>query len=119
MTFSITYLRDYAMNYGCLAESMETSANWADIPNLIKNVKEVFFSKCKAYGIERTMCTYRIPQIYDTGACVYFYFGFNYKGLKDPVHTYAEIEDAIRTEMLKSGGAISHHHGKKLIFLMK
>ena len=30
--------------------------------------------------------------MYDAGACVYFYFGFNYRGVGNPVKLYEEIE---------------------------
>lgn len=49
--------------------------------------------------------------MYDTGACVYIYFGFIYQGLDDPVKAYSDIEDAAREEIMKHGGSISHHHG--------
>ena len=35
---------------------------------------------------------YRVTQTYDVGACMYFYFGFKYAGLSDPVHVYEQIE---------------------------
>lgn len=35
---------------------------------------------------------YRVTQVYDSGACVYFYFGFNYRGVKDPLEVYDKIE---------------------------
>lgn len=55
----------------------------------------------------------RVTQTYDAGACVYFYFGFNYLDghESDPVHLYEEIEKAARDEILANGGSISHHHG--------
>lgn len=34
----------------------------------------------------------RVTQTYDAGACVYFYFGFNYRGIQNPVQLYEEIE---------------------------
>lgn len=34
----------------------------------------------------------RVTQLYDAGACVYFYFAFNYRGLSDPVHVYEQVE---------------------------
>ena len=37
---------------------------------------------------------FRVTQTYDAGACVYFYFGFNYRGIPNPVETYEEIEVA-------------------------
>lgn len=50
--------------------------------------------------------------MYDTGACIYFYFAYNYRGVdKDPVETYLAIENAAREEIIACGGSISHHHG--------
>jgi len=34
----------------------------------------------------------RVTQTYDAGACVYFYFGFNYRGIANPVELYDTIE---------------------------
>ena len=45
------------------------------------------------------------------GACIYFYFGFNFTGLQDPEHTFEEIEREARKEILAHGGSLSHHHG--------
>lgn len=42
---------------------------------------------------------------------MYFYFGFNYSEIKDPVETYEHIESVARMEILLNGGSISHHHG--------
>ena len=53
----------------------------------------------------------RITQLYDTGCCIYIYFGFFAKDLKDPVQTYSEIEDIAREEIMHCGGTLSHHHG--------
>lgn len=36
--------------------------------------------------------SHRVTQTYDAGACVYFYFAFNYRGLSDPVHVYEQVE---------------------------
>ncbi|XP_071197666.1 alkyldihydroxyacetonephosphate synthase, peroxisomal-like isoform X2 [Salvelinus alpinus] len=82
LTFVIAYLRDLGMDYCVVAESFETSVPWD-----------------------------RVTQTYDSGACVYFYFAFNYRGLADPVHTYQQVEHAAREEILANGGSLSHHHG--------
>ena len=62
--------------------------------------------------------TCRVTQTYDAGACVYFYFAFNYSNMTsssgkevDPVHIYEDVENAAREEILACGGSISHHHG--------
>lgn len=47
------------------------------------------------YGVPQR-CELMTPspciQTYDTGACVYFYFGFVWHGLEDPVEVYSHIE---------------------------
>lgn len=52
------------------------------------------------------------------GACVYFYFAFNYADgfaadadTTDPIHVYEGIESAARDEIMSLGGSLSHHHG--------
>ena len=55
--------------------------------------------------------TARITQIYRTGVCIYFYFGFYYKGVPNPQNLYLELENIARDEILNSGGSLSHHHG--------
>lgn len=64
------------------------------------------------------LITCRVTQTYDAGACVYFYFAFNYQNgfsveakETDPVRVYEAIERAARDEILASGGSLSHHHG--------
>jgi len=49
--------------------------------------------------------------VYETSCTVYVYFGFGYFGLPDPVASYERIEHALRDEVLKCGGSVSHHHG--------
>ncbi|KTG36183.1 hypothetical protein cypCar_00038370, partial [Cyprinus carpio] len=77
---------DLGMDYYVIGESFETSVPWD-----------------------------RVTQTYDAGACVYFYFAFNYRGLSDPVHIYEQVEvctHAAREEILANGGSLSHHHGE-------
>lgn len=62
-------------------------------------------------GIEYYLISCRVTQTYDAGAAVYFYFGFNYAGIDDPVHAYEHIENCARDEILACGGSLSHHHG--------
>lgn len=35
---------------------------------------------------------FRVTQVYDAGACIYFYFGFNYRGVENPLEVYDKIE---------------------------
>jgi len=112
LTFVIAYIRDIGFDYYVVSESFETSVPWDRVLNLCRNVKERILQECKARKIQYDpFATCRVTQTYDAGACVYFYFGINYRGLPNPVETYDEIEACAREEILANGGSISHHHG--------
>lgn len=112
LTYMIAYLRDFGMNYYFIAESFETSVPWANVLEVCYKVKERIINSCKEKGVtQKPWVSCRITQTYDVGACIYFYFGFIYRGLPDPLKTYIEIETEAREEILKCGGSLSHHHG--------
>uniref|UniRef100_A0A8C1MSE3 Alkylglycerone-phosphate synthase n=1 Tax=Cyprinus carpio TaxID=7962 RepID=A0A8C1MSE3_CYPCA len=112
LTFVIAYLRDLGMDYYVIGESFETSVPWDRVLDLCRNVKERIVRECKERGVQfPPLSTCRVTQTYDAGACVYFYFAFNYRGLSDPVHVYEQVEHAAREEILANGGSLSHHHG--------
>jgi alkyldihydroxyacetonephosphate synthase len=108
----IAYIRDYAMNFYFMAESFETSVPWENVDALIRNTSAVIEQACVDNGVsKKPFVSSRVTQVYDTGACVYVYFGFFYKNLADPIKTYTDIETAARLEILRCGGSLSHHHG--------
>ncbi|KAI8495545.1 hypothetical protein Bbelb_265170 [Branchiostoma belcheri] len=136
LTFVIAYLRDLGLEHYIVSESFETSVPWDRVLDLCRNVKERLTRECHDKGVQfPPMNTCRVTQTYDSGACVYFYFAFNYRGLNNPVHVYEEIEAGVRThdlqstsfitrrsnhsaeknaardEILACGGSLSHHHG--------
>jgi alkyldihydroxyacetonephosphate synthase len=112
LTFGIAYLRDFVMRHYILGESFETSVPWSGVLALCDNVKRRLAAECAARGIPgRPFVTARVTQVYQTGVCVYFYFGFYHKGVEQPVETFSALEEAARDEILRSGGSLSHHHG--------
>ncbi len=112
LTFSIAYIRDFLMNYYIIAESFETSAAWSDVIPLIENVKKRLTEEYVARQLPaKPFVTARVTQIYQTGAAIYFYFGFCYKGVPNPSEVYMELENIARQVILKSGGSLSHHQG--------
>lgn len=104
MTFMIGYLRDFGFKYHFIAESFETSLPWKDVSKMCNAVGNRIESDCKKLGIKKKpFISFRVTQVkiflfkvYDTGACVYIYFGFIYQGLSDPVAAYSQIEDSAR-----------------------
>jgi len=112
MTFAIAYLRDFAMTYGFLAESFETFAPWSKLEQIIDGATGRIFREHDARGLPGTpFVSSRVTQLYDDGACVYFYFCMNFEHVDEPHKCFAEIENAARDEILNCGGSLSHHHG--------
>jgi alkyldihydroxyacetonephosphate synthase len=112
LTFGIAYIRDFVMKHYILGESFETSVPWSQALALCERVKRRLNLEHAARGLPgRPFVTCRVTQVYQTGVCVYFYFGFYHKGVERPAVAYAELERAARDEILRSGGSLSHHHG--------
>ncbi|XP_027721718.1 alkyldihydroxyacetonephosphate synthase, peroxisomal [Vombatus ursinus] len=112
LTYVIAYLRDLGLEFYILGESFETSAPWDRVIDLCRNVKERIARECKEKGVQfAPLSTCRVTQTYDAGACIYFYFAFNYRGISDPLTVFEQTEAAAREEILANGGSLSHHHG--------
>lgn len=111
LTFVIAYIRDLGLDYRVLAESFETSVPWNRASSLCRNVKARVSYECFKKGIQYYFISCRLTQTYDSGCCIYFYMGFNYETLDDPVGCYECIEESAREEILACGGSLSHHHG--------
>jgi alkyldihydroxyacetonephosphate synthase len=112
LTFSIAYIRDFLMNYYIIAESFETSVPWTNALEMCANVSRRLSEEYARRGLPgKPFLSARVTQLYRTGVCIYFYFGFYYKGISNPEMVYLDLENAARDEILKSGGSLSHHHG--------
>lgn len=112
LTYCIAYIRDFVMRHFVLAESFETSVSWSQAHSLCDRVKRRIVEEHEKRKLPgRPFVTCRITQLYETGVCIYFYFGFYFKGIEHASEVFAEVESAARDEILKSGGSLSHHHG--------
>jgi alkyldihydroxyacetonephosphate synthase len=112
LTFMIAYLRDFGFKYNFMAESFETTVPYDKVLPLCEAVKAQIRDSCKARGIAQPpFVSCRVTQLYDNGACVYFYFGLIFKGLKDPTAVFSAVEHEARERVLACGGSLSHHHG--------
>tara|TARA_B110000211_G_C13793204_1_gene427158 strand:- start:249 stop:599 length:351 start_codon:yes stop_codon:yes gene_type:complete len=81
----IAYIRDVALDYHFMAESFETSVPWSKVHVLIPAVKERIAKEARLRHVPgEPLISARVTQTYDTGCCVYFYFGFLFKGLNEP-----------------------------------
>ncbi|NXI20321.1 ADAS protein, partial [Irena cyanogastra] len=95
---------DLGLDYYVIGESFETSVPWDRVLDLCRNVKERIVRECKEKGVQfAPLSTCRVTQTYDAGACVYFYFAFNYRGISDPIHVYEQIEVMYKGAIFKGG----------------
>ena len=91
---------------------METTVPWSKIQDVIDAMSKRIVDLHKEYDLPgKPYISYRIPQIYHTGVCIYFMLGMSVKGVKDPEEKFSKIEHSLRGTIIKHGGAISHHHG--------
>lgn len=112
LTFVIAYLRDFACNHNYIAESFEASVPWDKMDKMAYNVKDRIYQSARSKGVKGFIfVSCRVTQVYETGCTIYVYFGFGLEGLKNPVEAYEEVEHDARDEILRCGGALSHHHG--------
>jgi len=112
LTFLIAYLRDFALSFHVMGESFETFAPWSKAQLIVDSVKERIrkehASRCLP-GKPFVGC--RVTQLYNEGACLYFYLCMSCHQVPDPIKAFSGIELAARQEILDLGGSLSHHHG--------
>lgn len=112
LTFAIAYVRDFLTDYYVIGETMETSVPWSKIKIVCEAATERLFELHKKYDIPgKPYMSYRIPQIYHTGVCIYFMLGMSVKGIPAAEDLFGKIEHSIRKVIMENGGSISHHHG--------
>ena len=111
-TYIIAYLRDFALDYYFMSESFETAVTWTNARQLITDIKVAINSVAASRNVQvPPLIACRISQVYDTGICVYVYYGINYYGVNEPMTLFRETELAAVEAILRNGGALSHHHG--------
>ncbi|KAL8439758.1 hypothetical protein Efla_002660 [Eimeria flavescens] len=112
MTFMIAYIRDFVMDHHWVFESFEAAVPWPAVLKCRSMVQDYIQTECRRVGIRfKPLVMVRLTQVYDAGAVLYFYFGFNRVGMDHPMEAYKHVEDGARKVIMSLGGSISHHHG--------
>lgn len=106
--FNIPYLRDYIMDYGCMADVAETSTLWSNVLPLYFGTVEAVKARFRQDdGKGYIGC--HISHTYKTGACLYFTFAARQPKGKELEHYY-DYKWLITDTILRLGGTLSHHH---------
>ena len=91
---------------------MESSVPWSKIHPVCEAASNRLHELHDKHEIPgKPYISYRIPQIYHTGVCIYFMFAISVKGVKNAIDLFHGIEHSMREAIMESGGSISHHHG--------
>jgi alkyldihydroxyacetonephosphate synthase len=106
--FNIPYLRDYIMDYACMADVAETSTLWSNVLPLYRAtiaVVKARFNQDDGTGF--IGC--HISHTYKTGACLYFTFAARQPAGREIEHYYS-YKRLVTDTIVRSGGTLSHHH---------
>jgi len=104
--FNDPYLRDTLLDFGVVTDTMECTVNWSNMEDVHLSVREV----CKKHP--NTIVTTHMSHCYPQGANLYFIFITPIATAKEFKEYHSSILDAI----LRSGAALSHHHGVGKMF---
>jgi alkyldihydroxyacetonephosphate synthase len=106
--FNIPYLRDYIMDYGCMADVAETSTLWSKVLPLYTATIEAVKARFRQEdGTGFIGC--HISHTYKTGACLYFTFAARQPQGKELEHYYS-YKRLVTDTIMSLGGTLSHHH---------
>jgi len=112
LTFAIAYIRDFLAKLNVLGETLESTLPWDKIHSIVAAVQAEARKFHEENGLPgKPYVSYRITQLYGSGACVYFTYGVYVKGLPNPGAIASRAEDRLRRTIVKHGGAVSNHHG--------
>jgi alkyldihydroxyacetonephosphate synthase len=106
--FNIPYLRDYIMDYGCMADVAETSTVWSNVLPLYRGTVAALKARFREDdGAGYIGC--HISHTYKTGACLYFTFAARQPPGRELEHYY-DYKRLVTDTILSLGGTLSHHH---------
>lgn len=105
--FASPALRDTLMDFGILAETLETAATWADLPGLKTAVTDALAQALAAAGTKPIVLCH-ISHVYPAGASLYFTVVAALTD--DPLAQWREAKDAASRAIGTAHGTITHHH---------
>ncbi len=94
------YMREDLNDYGILIDTLEASVTWDKLHRLHEGVRTYIKSR------PDTMCLTHASHFYPQGTNLYFIFI-----ARMDVDEYVTFQSGIIDQMVKYGGALSHHHG--------
>ena len=104
--FSDPYMRDTIQDYGIIIDTLECAVNWDNMVQVHQDVRKTVKQWPDA------ICTTHISHCYPQGANLYFIFVIKTTDLD----AFKKYHSSILEAIMKSGAALSHHHGIGKLF---
>ena len=104
--FSDPYMRDTIQDYGIIIDTLECAVNWDNMAQVHQGVRKTVKQWPDA------ICTTHISHCYPQGANLYFIFVIKTTDLD----AFKKYHSSILEAIMKSGAALSHHHGIGKLF---
>ncbi|MCS7174191.1 FAD-binding oxidoreductase [Pseudothermotoga sp.] len=104
--FTDPYLRDDLHDFGIIIDTLECAVAWDQVEHVYKMVRE--YCKKRPKTVVMSHCSHFYPQ----GTNLYFIFIGMFKDIEE----FVEYQSGILDNIVKSGAALSHHHGVGKLF---
>ncbi len=105
--FAAPYLRDAILAVGGLCETLETAADWSNIPALKAAVTEALTTSLAESGTPALVLCH-VSHVYPSGASLYFTVIAGQRG--DALEQWWAAKRAACDAIMATGGTITHHH---------
>lgn len=106
--FEGPYLRDSLIDYGVMAETLETATEWSRLEKLYSAVQRALTQSLdQSGGGSIVMC--HISHLYPDGASLYFTF-LSPQSEDDYLGQWSAAKRAASDAIVAGGGTITHHH---------
>jgi alkyldihydroxyacetonephosphate synthase len=106
--FAAPYLRDELLTQGLMVETLETAAQWSDLPGLHRSVGAAIARALDAAGTPGlVMC--HLSHVYETGASLYFTLIARQRE-GDELGQWRAVKQAAGDAIIAGAGTITHHH---------
>jgi alkyldihydroxyacetonephosphate synthase len=107
--FRAPYMRDELLTHGVMAETLETAAQWSQLPRLHASV-----GRAIARALERSgtpgLVSCHVSHVYETGASLYFTLLARQREGAE-IEQWRAVKQAAGEAIVAGGGTITHHHG--------
>jgi len=106
--YDFPHIRDFLLDRDVTTDVSETSTVWSNIIPLYTNTMALLRSSIRETGV----CPWsgcHISHTYQTGASVYFTFGFRQQ-LGQEMEQYLRVKRTVQQSFIDHGATLSHHH---------